>query len=540
MKKWATLALLGASTFIIVIDTTIMNVSISQLVIDLNTTVGGVQSAISIYALVMASFILIGGKLADIIGKKRTFLIGVAIFGVGTTIASFSQSLGVLIFGWSLLEGLGSALMLPNIQTLLRDAYDGKDRAFAYAIISAVAAVGAAVGPIVGGYLTTYASWRWAFRLEVVIVVLVLAFSRAIRKDVAPDRRPQFDYVGAALNAVGWAAIVLGILLGGEYGFWTAKQPFVIGGLSLMPFGLSVVPFMVGFGVLLILGLFLWERRLEQTGGDGLFRPSLFAVAGLPAGFAVRFIQMAIMAAFLFTFPLLLQLSFESTAIESGLALLPFSITTLVAAVLGSRLSARYTAKRLIQIGYVIAVLGLVTLAATIGESIAPADLAGSGLFGVGLGLIASQILNLIISSVESGDVAETAGLNGTFEQLGNALGVALVGTMMLVALNANLERGLAAGATIPPNEQAALLAAVDEGVALMSSAQLEEGLTVAGATPVVQAEVIALYEAARVEAFQAGVAFLVFLGMAGLLLSIGLEDRKLIEADEPAVVGAP
>ena len=308
MKKWATLALLGASTFIIVIDTTIMNVSISQLVIDLNTTVGGVQSAISIYALVMASFILIGGKLADIIGKKRTFLIGVAIFGVGTTIASFSQSLGVLIFGWSLLEGLGSALMLPNIQTLLRDAYDGKDRAFAYAIISAVAAVGAAVGPIVGGYLTTYASWRWAFRLEVVIVVLVLAFSRAIRKDVAPDRRPQFDYVGAALNAVGWAAIVLGILLGGEYGFWTAKQPFVIGGLSLMPFGLSVVPFMVGFGVLLILGLFLWERRLEQTGGDGLFRPSLFAVAGLPAGFAVRFIQMAIMAAFLFTFPLLLQI----------------------------------------------------------------------------------------------------------------------------------------------------------------------------------------------------------------------------------------
>ena len=183
MKKWTLLSLLSAAMFIIVIDTTIMNVSISALVEDLNTTVGGIQSAISIYALVMASFMLIGGKLADIIGKKRTFLVGLVIFGVGTSIASFSQSLGMLIFGWSLLEGLGSALMMPSIQTLLRDTYEGKDRAAAYGIISAVGAIGAALGPIVGGFLTTYASWRWAFRLEVLIVIGVDSFGNNYRQD---------------------------------------------------------------------------------------------------------------------------------------------------------------------------------------------------------------------------------------------------------------------------------------------------------------------------------------------------------------------
>jgi len=163
MKKWMLLILLSLSMFIIVIDTTVMNVSISALVVDLNTTVVGIQSAISLYALVMASFMLIGSALAGFLGKKLTFLIGVVIFGVGTFFASLSSTLLTLIIGWSILEGLGSSLMVPNIQTLLRDRYGGKDLAFAYGIISAVSAVGAALGPILGGYLTTFHSWRWPF-----------------------------------------------------------------------------------------------------------------------------------------------------------------------------------------------------------------------------------------------------------------------------------------------------------------------------------------------------------------------------------------
>jgi MFS family permease len=308
MKKWMVLVTLSMSMFIIVIDTTIMNVSISALIEDLDTTVGGIQAAIALYALVMASFMLIGGKLADILGKKRTFLLGVVIFGIGTFLASISQSLTMLIIGWSIIEGLGSALMMPNIQTLLRARYDAADRAFAYGIISAVAAVGAAVGPIVGGFLTTFYSWRWAFRLEVVIVIVVILLSRHLTADKAPTGRARFDFLGALLSVSGWSALVLGILLGQSYGFWQAKQPFVVGGLQIAPLGLSIVPILLGAGVLLITLLFSWERKLEEDGGGGLFKPSLFSTPGIIPGFAVRFVQMGTTAAFLFIMPLMCQL----------------------------------------------------------------------------------------------------------------------------------------------------------------------------------------------------------------------------------------
>ncbi len=535
MKKWAVLSLLSASMFIIVIDTTIMNVSISALVTDLNTTVGGVQSAISIYALVMASFILIGGKLADIMGKKRTFIAGLVIFGIGTSIASFSQSLGMLIFGWSLLEGLGSAMMMPNTQTLLRDEYEGKDRATAYGIISAVGAVGAAVGPIVGGFLTTFYTWRWAFRLEVIIVIIVLVFSGYIKKDVLPDKRPRFDYLGAVLNILGWSLIVLGILLIQDYGVWIAKQPFVIGNLEIAPFGLSIVPFMVGIGTLSIILLFKWERRLEEQEGEGLFKPSLLRIPGLSAGIAVRFSQMAITAAFLFIFPLLLQLSFEATAMETGIALIPFSIALLITAIAGARLSARFRAKRIIQVGFITATAGLLTMQLTIQPQASPDDLASGALFGAGLGLIASQILNLILSSVKAKDTAETAGLNGTFEQLGNAMGVALVGTIMLVSLTAGMERGINASTVIPEEDKAAAVAGLETSVDLVSNSQLDASMDAAGVDEIVQDDVIAIYSVERTQAFKAGVSLLIFVALVGLTLTTGLSDRKLVDAEEPA-----
>lgn len=536
MKKWTVLSLLSGAMFIIVIDTTIMNVSISALVMDLNTTVSGVQSAISIYALVMASFMLIGGKLADFVGKKRIFIIGIVIFGIGTSIASFSQSLGMLIFGWSLLEGLGSALMMPNIQTLLRDKYAGKERATAYGVISAVGAIGAALGPIVGGFLTTYASWRWAFRLEVLIVIGVLAFSNRIERDERPAERARFDYLGGVLSIVGWSAIVLAILLGQSYGFWLAKQPLVVVDLELVPLGLSVVPFLIGFGLLIIMLLFRWERHLEESQGEGLFKPSLLGIPGLTSGFAVRFMQMAIMAAFLFIYPLLLQLSFEYTAMETGLALMPFSIAVLIAAMVGAGLSAKYSAKRLIQVGLLIAIAGLLNLALTIQPDISATELASGALFGAGVGLVASQILNLILSSVAAEDTPETTGLNGTFEQLGNAIGVALVGTMMLVTLSAGLEQKID-DAQFSAEDRAALIQAVEEGVQLVSNSQLNEGLEAAGIDETTQSAILNIYADSRTQAFKAGVAFLLFVALVGLILTPGLSDRKLVGEEEVKAV---
>jgi MFS family permease len=527
-KRWGVLILMALSMFIIVIDTTIMNVSISALVEDLDTTVTGVQSAISLYALVMASFMLIGGKLADIVGKKRIFLIGLVIFGIGTTTASFAQSLTVLMLGWSVLEGIGSAFMMPNLQTILRRAYGGRERATAYGTVSAVAAIGAALGPIVGGFLTTYASWRWAFRLEVIIVVVVLALSRWIAADARPERRPHFDLPGALLSITGWAGIVLGVLMGQTYGYWLAKQPLVIGGYAIAPFGLSVVPFIIGIGVLLVMCLFSWERRLEARQAPGLFRPSLLGLAGLTSGFSVRFVHMAVMAAFLFLVPLLLQLSFQFTAMQTGLALMPYSLSVLVLALLGARWSARYSAKRLIQVGFVVAIVGLVALAATVQPDARAEDLALGAVFGMGVGLIASQILNLVLSTGSEAETAEIAGLNGTFEQLGNAMGVALVGSLMLITLSAGLTDGIQAS-SLPPEQQTAAIAAVESSIQLVSDAQLEGQLAASGLDAAEQAELSALYAAERAEAFRAGVLFLVFVALAGLILTTGLPDRKLV-----------
>jgi hypothetical protein len=332
---------------------------------------------------------------------------------------------------------------------------------------------------------------------------------------------------------------VLGILLIQTYGFWLAKQPLVIGDLELAPFGLSVVPFIIGFGILIVMLLFHWEGHLEKKDGDGLFKPSLFRITGLSSGFAVRSMQMGIMAAFLFTYPLLLQLSFEYTAMETGLALLPFSIAVLIAALIGARLSARFSAKRLIQVGFLISIAGLLALEFTIQPNISAADLAGGAVFGAGVGLIASQILNLILSSVSAKDTPETTGLNGTFEQLGNAIGVALVGTIMLVSLSAGLEQGINASSTIPAEDKAALTQSVEEGVELVSNTQLDAGLQAAGADETVKTEVLAIYANSRIDAFKSGIAFLIFVAVAGLILTAGLPDRKLVEEEQPRAVEA-
>jgi len=533
MKKWGTLITLSLAMFIIVIDTTIMNVSISALVEDLNTTVTGVQSAISIYALVMAASILIGGKLSDIIGKKRIFLIGLIIYAAGTTIASFSTSLGMLIFGWSILEGIGGALMIPNIQVLLRGTYAGEDLAFSYGIIGAVGAVGAAVGPIVGGFFTTFFSWRWAFRTELLIAAIVLLLSRYIAQDVLGDQRPKFDFPGALLSIFGWSSIVLGILLAQTYGFFLAKQPFMLGGIEFAPFGLSITPILVGLGFLLILLLFRHERNLEAKGQDGLFKPSIFSTPGINAGFAVRFVQVGITAAFLYTLPLLLQLSFEFTAIETGVALMPFSLSLLVLAIVGARLSARFYAKRIIQAGFVLSVAGLFAVGLSIQPDISASELVLGGLFGAGLGLIASQILNLILSSVDQQQTAETAGLASTFEQLGNAIGVALVGTMMLAALSINMQKGISASTIIPLEAHATLSARLEEGIQLVSNTTLENAMVEVQADEAMTSEILNIYSLARTEAFQAGIAILIFTALLGLVATLGLPLRKLV-AESP------
>ena len=529
MKKWTTLITMALAMFIIVIDTTIMNVSISALIVDLKTTVTGVQSAISIYAMVMASLMLIGSRLADILGSKRIFMVGLVIYGLGTTIASLSNSLPMLIIGWSVMEGVGAALMIPTLQVLLRRGYEGEDLAFAYGMIAAVAAVGAAVGPIVGGFFTTYISWRWAFRTELLIVIIVFFMSRNLAKDIRQDPRPKFDFLGALLSILAWSSIVLGILLAQEYGFFLAKKPFMLGDLALAPFGLSISPTMIGFGVIMVMLLIEWEERLEAKGKQGLFSPSIFQTPGLKRGITVRFIQMAIMAGFLYIFPLILQLGFAYTAMQTGLALMPFSLSLLIMALFGSKLSSRFFANRIIAMGFGLALVGLVVFASSIQPGITASELALGALFGVGIGLINSQILNLILSSPPPEKTAETAGLNSTFEQLGNAIGVALIGTVLMGALFAFTQEGVTQSTILPPDAKTTINQSLEQGINLVSDAEIEAGLAEAQIDEAIAQDIFHIYDLARTRAFKAGASLLVFFSLIGLMLSFRLPRRKLV-----------
>jgi hypothetical protein len=249
---------------------------------------------------------------------------------------------------------------------------------------------------------------------------------------------------------------------------------------------------------------------------------------------------MSIFAGFLFTYPLLLQLSFEYSAIDTGLALMPFSLSLLIAAMVAARLTARFTAKRLIQVGFLITIVGLLVLALSVQPNFSASDLAHAVLLGVGMGMILPVTLNLVLSLVSAKDTPETAGLNATFEQLGNAVGVALVGTIMLVSLSATLEQDINASTVIPDDEKAVLIEAVDDGVELVSDSQLDEGLEAAGAGETTETEVLNIYSDARTEAFQAGVAFLFFVAIVGLILTAGLPNKMLVGEPEENVTEAP
>ena len=264
-KSWLPLIILGAAQFVMVLDSSVMNVSISQIVADLHTTVQGVQGAITAYTLVMAAFMLVGAKLGDIYGRDRIFAIGLAVYGAGSLTTALSPNLTVLLFGWSLVEGLGAVMVIPAIAALIAANYEGKQRALAYGVIGGVAGAAIAAGPLIGGYVTTYFSWRWVFAGETVVVIGILLFRRRMASAPPAEHRPKLDVVGAALSAIGLALVVFAVLKSSAWGWIAPKASPTIGGHEIDPFGLSVVPFLIAIGIGFLM-VFAWWRSGARVG----------------------------------------------------------------------------------------------------------------------------------------------------------------------------------------------------------------------------------------------------------------------------------
>ncbi len=478
------IAIFASAQFVMVLDSSVMNVSISQIVADLDTTIQGVQLAITAYTLVMAAFMLAGAKLGDIIGRDRTFAIGLAVYGLGSLTTALSPNLTVLLLGWSLVEGLGAALVVPAIVSLIAGTYDGKQRALAFGIVGGVAGAAVAAGPLIGGWVTSEFSWRYVFAGEVVIVAVILAFRRRLGPSTRVANPPKLDYVGMLISSVGLALVVFGILKSSEWGLIEPKGALTIGGQEITPFGFSAVPFLILAGLGCLAGFAAWEERRERAGRDTLLDRSLLRIEQLRAGLTTLAMQQLILLGTFFVLPVYLQVVLGLDAFETGKRLFPMSVAMFAAAMAGPKLAAGIAPKRVAQAGLVALAAASVVLLGTIDVELDKAEFAFAlALFGVGAGLLLSQLGNVIMSSVDASKTNEAGGLQGTAQNLGASLGTALIGAVLIAALTNGFQARIEQNPAVPATVREQLAAATQEGIPVVPVADVEKAALEKGAS---------------------------------------------------------
>jgi EmrB/QacA subfamily drug resistance transporter len=529
MRRWLPLIILAAAQFVMVLDSSVMNVSISQIVADLDTTVTGVQAAITAYTLVMAAFMLVGAKLGDIWGRDRAFALGLAVYGLGSLTTALSPNLYVLLFGWSLVEGLGAVLVIPAIAALTAANYEGKDRAFAYGIIGGVAGAAIAVGPVIGGWVTTYYSWRLVFVAEVVIVLAILLVRKQMQPAPRPDHPPRLDFVGAALSAGGLGLIVLGILQSSKWGWLQPLDAPTIGGREITPFGFSLVPFLIVGGVFLLWFFSMWEERRERLRQDTLLERALLRIESLRAGLATLMSQQLVLMGTFFVLPVYLQVVLGLDAFETGKRLLPMSVTMLIAALVGPKLAARLAPRLVVQVGLAAVVVAALVLVGTIDAELNETGFKLSlALFGVGAGLMMSQLGNVIMSSAPAERTNEAGGLQGTAQNLGASLGTALIGSVLLTGLLTGFNTRVAENPELSQSVRTEIAAATQQGIEIVTTEQASAAAISAGLTPAQAETVTADYADAQIEALKKAMLGVALLALVSLLFTRRLPGKPL------------
>ena len=529
------IAIFASAQFVMVLDSSVMNVSISQIVADLDTTIQGVQLAITAYTLVMASFMLAGAKLGDILGRDRAFAIGLAIYGLGSLTTALSPNLGVLLVGWSLIEGLGAALVLPAIVSLIAGTYEGKERALAFGIVGGVAGAAIAAGPLIGGWVTTELSWRYVFAGETVVVAVILLLRRRLKSSPPAERRPRLDVIGVALSAAGLALAVFGIVKSSEWGLIEPRGAMTVGGTEITPFGFSVVPFFILAGLGFLAAFVLWEERLERNGRDTLLDRALLKIETLRAGLTTLMMQQLILLGTFFVLPVYLQVVLGLDAFETGKRLFPMSVTMFIAAMAGPKLAAGFAPKRVAQAGLVALVLASVLLLGTIDVELEEAEFAlALAVFGVGAGLLLSQLGNVIMSSVDPAKANEAGGLQGTAQNLGASLGTALIGSVLIAALSSGLVTRVEQNPAVPPPVREQVAEIAQRGIPVVPVEDVEQAALDQG-VPASQASAIADdYGDAQLDGLKRAIGAIAIIALLSLWFTRGLPGRSLQEPASP------
>ncbi len=513
---------LAAGQFLMALDASVMNVSIATVADDVGTTVTGIQGAITAYTLVMASLMITGGKIGAIIGRRRAFAIGCVIYGCGSSVTALSQSLPVLMFGWSFLEGVGAALIMPAIVALVAGNFATEERPAAYGLIAAAAAIAIAVGPIIGGFATTYFSWRWVFASEVLIVIVILLLSRRIA-DAPPERRPRIDYVGSILSIIGLSSLVFAILRSGEWG-WLQPKPGAPSWLNLSP-----VVWLLLLSVLVIWGFFQWESRLEHSGGEPLIAPSMLRNRQLDGGLLLFFSQYLVQAGVFFVVPLFLSVVLGLSALATGVRLLPLSIALLVTAVGIPRFAPDVSPRLVARIGLLSLTAGTVILAAAI-DADATAEVVALPmiLVGLGMGALASQLGAVTVSAVSDDKASEVGGVQNTMTNLGASIGTALAGSVLIAVLTASLVGNIEGNPKIPNRVKNQAQTELASGVPFLSDAALKSELEKAHVPPGTTNDIVDANADARLDGLRAALALLALFAAGALFFT------KMIPSTQP------
>jgi MFS family permease len=428
---------LALAQFIASYAATNMNVAISTIAKDLGTTVIGIQTAITLFTLVMASLMIPGSRLTDIWGRKVCFVAGLSIYGIGALLASLAQGLGLLIFGYSLLEGVGSALMIPPVYILITVAFaDVESRAKYFGVVSGAAGLGAAAGPLLGGLITSSISWRASFLLQVLVVASIIVLARRIVDPPSQGPRPGFDVIGAILSGAGLFFVVFGILQSGTYGWFASREDFSIGNTVVIPKGwISPVWLFVGIGALILVWFLVYVRARERDGKDPLLSVRLFRNRTSNLGLATQNIQWLILQGSFFVISVFLQQVRGYDAIQTGLMLTPATIGILASSAAAERLAERHPQRVLIRAGFVTTTVGMALLLALVREqSSILSFVPGLVLMGLGVGVMLTASVNLVQSSFPEADQGDISGLSRSVSNLGSSLGTALAGSVLVAA----------------------------------------------------------------------------------------------------------
>jgi EmrB/QacA subfamily drug resistance transporter len=499
--------LLAMAMFVLVVDTSLMNVSISAVVQDLDTTVSGVQSAIALEALVSAGFILISSKIGDLFGRKRAYVLGLLGYAIGAVAMTLAQGLTAIIVFWAVLGGLGASLLLPAMQSLIHGNFEGDAQKKVYALVGAAAAIAAAVGPLLGGFITTYLSWRVGFLLEAIIIAIVLSGVGRVR-DVPYTGSRGVDIVGALLSVLGMGGIVLGILVWQEGG--------------------EAVAALIVIGAVAMAALAYWLVHRRKAHKVTLLDPDLFRSKPFRLGVTGQMMQQIALGGAMIALPIFLQMVLEYSAMGTGLSLAPLSLSMFGMAMLAGKKAGDRRPSTIIRLGFALLTVGMLVIVPIVPQAdsgwylLVPLVIAGSG-----FGLLVSQLNNYTLAPVSEERISEAAGVNSAAGSFGLSFGLAFAGAIMLATLSFTFTNLAEDSSVLPADDQQRVAEVLEDDAQLMTNTQLE-GL-LAEQPEAIQDEIIRINTDARPRSLQVALLVPLLAGLIGLLTAF-----RMVRLPEP------